>query len=152
MKNIEYEQLWEKWRNLIGDFMMEFSEVEYISYSLWLKKVNKNSPSHNFKARTCQVISQLNGKKDKNIKTLLERAIVIADKRNTIAHNPTLLQIFEDKEVKHLKPEFAISTYIKSDHIDILDLEEITAEVTDIKTQLYMSLGYLPIEDKMANK
>ena len=142
--NDSYTEVSLTWRNLIGDFMMEFSEIEYISYSLWADKVNKEKPSHNFKARTKQVISQLNNGDDIKIKKLLERSITIADKRNTIAHNPMLLKVFENETTNEQHPEFAISTYIEGDYIDLPELKELTAEVTDIKTQLYMSLGYLP--------
>lgn len=143
----EYQELWNKWRGLIGDFMMEFGEIEYISYSLWSKKVNKGTPDYNFKTRTRQVVSQLNGRNNKDIKDLLDKAITLADKRNTIAHNPTLLKIFEDKISINSKPEFAISTYVTGESIDLAELKELIAEVVDIKTQLYMSLGYLPYED-----
>ncbi len=136
------------WRNLIGDFMMEFSEIEYISYSLWADKVNNGKPSHNFKTRTKQVISQLNNGSELKTKNLLEKAVEIADKRNTIAHNPMLLQVFENEITNELHPEFAISTYIEGDYIDLPEMKELTAEATDIKTQLYMLLGYLPQYDK----
>ena len=62
MNDSEYKLVWDEWRNLIGDFMMEFGEIEYISYSLWSKKFKTGIPDHNFKARTSQVVSQLNGK------------------------------------------------------------------------------------------
>lgn len=142
--NDSYSEVSLTWRNLIGDLMMEFSEIEYISYSLWADKVKKENPSHNFKARTKQVISQLNSGNDIKTKELLERAITIADKRNTIAHNPMLLQAFENEITNELHPEFAISTYIEGDYIDLSELKELTAEAIDIKAQLYMSLGYLP--------
>jgi len=152
MAGSDYEDKWGIWRNLIGDFMMEFSEIEYISYSLWSSRVNKNTPSHNFKSRTKQVISQLNSKNDKKIKLLLEKALTISDKRNIVAHNPTLLQVFEDRETNKLYSEFAISTYVKGDYMNVAELEELTAEVRHIKTQLYMYLGYLPYEDKNRTK
>jgi phosphoenolpyruvate-protein kinase (PTS system EI component) len=142
--NDQYTEISLAWRDLIGDFMMEFSEIEYISYSLWYDKINTGKPSHNFKARTKQVISQLNSNTDKNIKVLLEKAISIADKRNTIAHNPMLLQVFENKITRELHPEFAIATYIDGDYIDLPEMKEITADLIDIKTELYMTLGYLP--------
>ena len=143
-KKTEYDRLWEKWRDLIGDFGMEFSEIEYISYSLWSKKINDGLPSHQFTARTKQVISKLSNKDDKHVKDLLKRAIKVAKKRNTIVHNPALMQVFQNKTTGNIQPEFTISTFVTGDSIDIFELQELTAEVTDIKTQLYMSLGYLP--------
>lgn len=150
MNDSLHTEIWLTWRNLIGDFMMEFSEIEYISYSLWVEqKVNKDkTPPNKFRLRTKQVISQLNNTNDNEIKLILERSIKLAEKRNTIAHNPTLLQIFENETTNELHREFAISTFIEGDYIDLPELKELTAEAIDIKTELYMKLGYLPYENK----
>ena len=149
MNDQDFKEQWTTWRNLIGDFMMEFSEIEYISYSLWAKKISGANPSHNFKERTKQVISQLNGAKNVKIKSNLEKAIALADKRNTIAHNPALMQIFINEETKEIYHELAISTFKEGDYIDLPELKELVAEAEDIKMQLYMQLGYLPHEDKI---
>lgn len=136
----------DKWRNLIGDFMLDFGEIEYISYSLWSQKYNTGLPPHNFTKRTRQVISKLCSRSDKDTISLLNRAIHLAKKRNTIAHNPLHLHVFEHKETKELYPEFLISSYLQKECIDDFELIELKAEATDIMTQLYLSLGYLPSE------
>ena len=148
MNDQDYKELWIVWRNLIGDFMIEFSEIEYISYSLWTKKVSNGDPSHSFKERTRQVVSQLNGSKNFEIKSNLERAIDLADKRNTIAHNPALMQIFINEKTNDIYHELSISTFKEGYYIDLPELKELVAEAGDIKTKLYMQLGYLPQEDK----
>lgn len=147
MNQIEYEDLWKKWRDLIGDFVMEFSEIEYISYSLWFKNINNGQPSHQFTARTNQVISKLNNKNYTPVKALLKKAIHIAKKRNAIVHNPALMKIFHDNETGVTQPQFSISTFVAGDSINLSELKELTAEVTSIKTKLYMILGYLPHQD-----
>jgi len=116
------------------------------------KTHNSGSPPHNFTKRTKQVISQLNNNKDENIISLLKNAIKLSKKRNTIVHNPMHLQVYQHNVTKELYPEFAIMSFVGNDYVDLPDLTEITAEVTDTMTQLYMTLGYLPIEDKVANK
>jgi len=148
MDELEYRELWATWRNLIGDFMMEFSEIEYISYTLWAQKVANGNPSYKFKTRTKQVVSQLNGADEKEVKKNLERAIELADKRNTIAHNPALMQVFVNEKTNEIYHELAISTFKEGDYIDLPELKELTAEACDIKTALYMKLGYLPYENQ----
>jgi len=145
-----HSEVWTTWRDLIGNFMMEFSEIEYISFSLWRGIFSNENPSHNFKKRTKRVISQLNGSDNIEIRKNLERAIDIADKRNTIAHNPTLMQIFINEETNQIYRELAISTFSEGNYIDLPEIKELTAEARDIKVQLYMKLGYLPQENKNA--
>jgi hypothetical protein len=150
MTESAHSEQWTTWRNLIGDFMMEFSEIEYISYSLWGKVLPDKNPSHNFKERTRQIISQLNGSRNIEVKKYLERATELADKRNTIAHNPALLQIFINEETNVIYRELAISTFSEGDYIDLPEIKELTTEARDIKVQLYMKLGYLPQENNNA--
>lgn len=148
MNDVSHEEIRIKWRNLIGDFMMEFGEIEYISYSLWSKQYKHKEPIHGFTKRTRQLISQLNNKKNKEVIRLLEDAINLAVYRNIIAHNPMLLMIFKQNAINVAYPEFSISAYMKDNCIHIDKLEELTAKATNIKTQLCMILGYLPQEDK----
>ncbi len=128
--------------------MMEFSEIEYISYSLWFSQKLSQKPPHSFKQRTDKVINSLDEKRDKSTIDLLFQAINLAKRRNTIAHNPTLLQIFENKDTNQLHREFAINTFLEGDYIDLPELKELVAEARDIKTQLYMKFGYLPLNNR----
>lgn len=147
MKDEDHDKIWTEWRNLIGDFMMEFSEIEFISFNLWSKKYPGQTPSHNFKERTNQVISQLNGNKNAKVQALLKKSVDLADRRNTVAHNPTLMQVFQKTDSEELLFEYAISSFSQADYVNLEDMKELVAEVTDIKTSIYMELGYLPHEE-----
>ena len=99
---------------------------------------------HNFKERAGQVISKLNGNKYKYLRELLERAVKISDKRNTIAHNPMQLHIQEHKKAGTLHPVFAVSSFMGGDYIDLIELKELVAEAVDISAGLYDASGYMP--------
>jgi hypothetical protein len=143
MNDSEFSDIQLAWRNQIGDFIVSFSEIEYISYTLWAEKINKDQAPHNFKDRARQVTSQLNGKKFITLKDLLERAIEIAGKRNTIAHNPMLIQIFQHHESKELNAEFAISSFSGEDYITLEQLISLVTEIEEIKIKLYKEIGLL---------
>ena len=73
----------------------------------------------------------------------------MADKRNTIAHNPMQAQVFQHGRTGELLVEMAISSATTADYIDDAELKELRAEAEDLVTRLYMSLGL--IENEASN-
>jgi len=89
-----------------------------------------------------QALRKLEPKNDAVI-SCLEAAYRMADKRNTIAHNPMQAQVFQHGRTGELLVELAISSVTIDDYIDDAELKELRAEAEDLVTQLYMSLGFV---------
>jgi hypothetical protein len=72
----------------------------------------------------------------------------MADKRNTIAHNPMQAQVFQHGRTGELLIELAISSQTNEDYIDDAELKELRAAMEDLVTRLYISLGIIKKEDR----
>lgn len=70
------------------------------------------------------------------------QSLRLADKRNTIAHNPIQVQVWEHSETGKVLFEHAITSTESADYIDDAELTELRAEAEDLSTCLYMALGY----------
>jgi hypothetical protein len=71
----------QKWRDLVGGFILAFGDIELITYRLWSERFKKKRPPNRFAARTKQILSQLNSKKPKNaeLRALLQEALASFD-------------------------------------------------------------------------
>jgi hypothetical protein len=79
----------------------------------------------------------------------LVEALRIADKRNTVAHNPMQAQVYRHSETGRFFIESAITSSTTNDYIDDLELIELRAAAEDIVTRLYMALGFISPETKV---
>ncbi|MGB2831504.1 MAG: hypothetical protein WBC07_01025 [Methylotenera sp.] len=144
----EFEIEQAKWRDLVGGFILAFGDIEVITHRLWRDYCNGKAPL--FKPRVEALLGALNKLEPKNdaVISCLEAAYRMADKRNTIAHNPTQAQVFQHGRTGELLIEMAISSATIDDYIDDADLKELRAEAEDLVTRLYMALGFI---EKKAN-
>lgn len=133
----------EKWRDLIGGFILAFGEIELFTYHLWADHFpNKKAPGY-FKPRTKALIAALKNNLEMNCNTIvpLEDAFTLADKRNTIAHNPTMVEVYEHSQTGQIVTKRGIFSRSDSDFIDDAELTELLAAADDIVARLYRQHG-----------
>jgi hypothetical protein len=133
-----------KWRDLVGGFILAFGEIELWSFRLWRDHVSSDPAPHNFKERTGRVLSALRqlGGDNQRVVEVLVQSLRLADKRNTIAHNPMQVQVWEHSKTGEVLFEHAITSTASADYIDDAELTELRAEAEELSTRLYMALGY----------
>lgn len=147
MELSEFELEQDKWRNLVGGFILAFGDVEVITHRLWKDHCKGKAPF--FKLRVEGLLNVLRKAQPRNDEVIacLETAYRMVDKRNTIAHNPMQAQIFQHGRTGELFVEMAISSVATEDYIDDAKLKELRAEAEDLVTRMYMSLGFIESTD-----
>jgi hypothetical protein len=81
--------------------------------------------------------------KNREVISAFVDALRIADKRNTVAHNPMQVQVFEHSKTGQILVEQAISSSTTDDYIDDAELMELRSEAEDLVVRLYMAIGFL---------
>ena len=139
-----------KWRDLVGGFILAFGDIELMSYRLWRDHVKTQPIPHSFRERTGPVLSALRrmGKEHERVVAALEQALRLADKRNTVAHHPMQVQVYEHSKTGELLFEHAITSETTGDYIDDAELTELRAEAEDLVAELYFALGYVDPRDR----
>ena len=137
------------WRDLVGGFMLAFGDIELISIRLWRLYLAGPFPIH-FKERTGRVLCELrrHGPEHDRLVALLEQSMKLADKRNTIAHHPMQVQVFQHSTTGEVLFEQAIASETGDDYIDDAELTELRAEAEDLVSRLFMILGYIDPRDR----
>lgn len=132
-----------KWRDLVGGFILAFGDIELQSFRLWRQHVRASPIPHNFKERTGRILAELrkHGSENEAAIEIFEQSLRLADKRNTVAHHPMQVQIFEHSKTGEMLLDEAIGSEINDDYIDDAELKELRAEAEDLASRLYMILG-----------
>jgi hypothetical protein len=141
-----------KWRDLVGGFILAFGDIDLISYRLWREHVGSHPIPHNFRERTGRVLSALRrtGANHDRVVAALEQALRLSDKRNTVAHHPMQVQVYQHSTTGELLLESVISSETTDDYIDDAELTELSAEAEGLVADLYMALGYIDPRDRDA--
>jgi hypothetical protein len=131
------------WRDLVGGFILAFGDIELISYRLWRENF-RDAPPTRFKERTRKLLGHLrqDESKHREVISAFVEALRIADKRNTVAHNPIQVQVFEHSKTGQLFVEQGILSETSTDYIDDAELTELRAATEDIVARLYMVIGF----------
>jgi hypothetical protein len=139
-----------KWRDLVGGFILAFGDIELITIRLWRDYVGESPTPHQFKERTGRVLSALRRAGDQHAAVIipLEEALRIADKRNTVAHHPMQVQVYQHSKTGEVLFEQAISSETTDDYIDDAELTELRAQAEDLVSRLYISVGYIDPRDR----
>jgi len=144
MADLSASDEYQKWRDLVGGFILAFGDIELITHQLWREYFEDQTPPVFFKERTSKLMGQLRHDEEANreIISALTEALRIADKRNTVAHNPMQVQVFEHSKTGELFFEQAISSATNDDYIDDLELMELRGKAEQLVSQLYMKIGF----------
>lgn len=146
MSHSEFELAQAKWRDLVGGFILAFGDVEVITHRLWRDYCNGKAPFFKRRVETLLEVLKKSAPRNDEVISCLESAYRLADKRNTIAHNPMQAQVFQHGRTGEMLVEMAIASETTEDYIDDAQLKELRAETEDIVTRLYMSLGLIEKE------
>jgi hypothetical protein len=139
-----------RWRDLVGGFILAFGDIELISIRLWRDHVGGPFP-HQFKDRTGQVLSALRkfGGQHDQLVGLLEESLRLADRRNTVAHHPMQVQVFEHSKTGQVFFSQAIVSESSGDYIDDAELSELRAATEDLVSRLFFSVGYVDPRERV---
>jgi hypothetical protein len=148
MSNADPIPEFKKWRDLVGGFILAFGDIELVTYRLWKELRPSTKAPQKFKPRANGVVESLRatdgGNDRQSLIKCLEEAIILADKRNTIAHSPMQLQIYEHTISGKLISELAIASETNDDYIDDAHMVELESQATELVARLYMELGMIP--------
>ena len=146
----DYETNIDKWKLLVGGFILSFGDIEMITYRLWCNLYGDREFPKQFSDRTGKLIGKLAEKESGNeaLIGLLKKANKLSNKRHTIAHNPMEVQVFEHTPTGRIFTESAIFSPINDDYIDDLELEELVAEAENLVADLFIEVGYVAKEAK----
>ena len=148
----ELTEIENKWQNLVGGLLLSFGKIEWFTYFLLHRLPTENIfesvKSLGFSKRT-NLIKQLlesgNLTVDlqTEIKTLLSQACGLADVRNTIAHNPLYLGLYNGEG--GIDFEYQISKCNKINPIEkpmkLTDLEKHYKRTLELANQCYELQG-----------
>ena len=142
MADESYVEEIETWKLLIGGFIMAFGEVELYTYKLWRDIFPGTEVRNEFKPRIDKLVGKLRGS---NLELngapcpieLLIQARALYDKRNTVAHSPMQVQVYEHTESKEIFTELAISSEKNDDYITDQELAELQNQTNVIVSGLF---------------
>ena len=138
----ESDVLKAKWRDLVGGFILAFGDIEFSTFFLWEKYYSQEQAPNNFKERTGKILGKLRADRDAGpavIESFVE-ALRIADKRNTVAHHPLQVQIFQHSETGKLITKLGISSETTDEFISDTELEALRIQTELLRTRIYRSL------------
>lgn len=143
----------DKWAHLIGQVMIGFGDIEYITLEcLHVFPTENIFPSvskMNLSPRIDLIInigeSKFQKEEEKNpIIDCLKKAKELATKRNLIAHNPMSMDVYanENDEIYGFK-EVIASLRNKNNKLHYEDLEQLAKDVEEVKQHLMYEFGRL---------
>lgn len=147
----DYEEEISQWRELVGGFILSFGDIEAISFRLWERFCPDPEAPDRFAERVSKLIGEIRKAHTNNpseadtnqeLIDLLISAIKLADKRNTVAHNPVNVQVYEHTPNGAIWAELAIQCRKTDAYIDDAELKELAAESEDLMSQLYLKAGW----------
>jgi hypothetical protein len=101
-----------KWRDVVGGLILAFGDIEVVSHKLWSRYFPSTEPPIHFRERTGKLL--WHARQDARVRepalTALESSLRLADRRNTIAHNPMQVQVYRHSNLGRLVLQLAIST------------------------------------------
>jgi hypothetical protein len=132
----------ERWSTLIGRFILAFGEIELLSFALWRKYYPNSPPPHNFKERTGSVLAKLRTEvvPNRELVALFEESLRLADKRNTVAHHPMCVQVFEHTQTGEHMLELAIRSETQDEYITDEQLKLLGESTRELARRMYQTL------------
>jgi len=141
-----------EWEALVGHTIVRFGEIEYITIKclelLPQDRIAATAARMPFAQRVNLVLEILEGRKitSKYVQQLvrhLVRARQLAEKRNLIAHNPVMLEIYSNRDETEARTRYAIASARGGGKpITLEDLKELAAEVDDLAASMWLCFNY----------
>lgn len=133
----------------MGKALLRFGDIELISIKClaWIPKdkIGAAAAKLNFGSRVDLLLELLEAReaRDAHLETIMigmKRAKELARKRNLIAHNPVLLNLYvNDDETEQLVQYSISSARSEGQTIDLDELREFADEVSDLSSTLWMA-------------
>jgi hypothetical protein len=131
-----------KWRDLVGGFILAFGDIEIVSHKLWTRYFPLHEPPVHFRDRTSKLL--FHARTDPQVKApaiaALESSLRLADRRNTIAHNPMQVQVYRHSVLGRLVLQLAISSPTSDEFITDEQLQALRTEAEEIASTLYANI------------
>ena len=138
-----------KWRDLVGGFILAFGEIELFTYLMWPSCYPKQEVPDKFADRISQLVDALKKKQPRSAAVIgaLREAKGLAKRRNTIAHNPASVQVYEHTKTGELFFERAIQARRGKDYITDAELQKLRNKAEDLARRLYGNVGVFNDKD-----
>lgn len=141
-----------EWYGVVGKAIVGFGELELVTYKclahLPSDKIADTSSRLGFALRVDLIVEILEGREAASELTaefvrLLKRARVLAQTRNDIAHNPVMLNVFENDTSGDLSLQRCIATARGGRIIDLAAAKEFADEVESLAADMWLAIGKL---------
>jgi hypothetical protein len=139
----------EEWEALVGKALLRFGDIELVSIKClaWLPKdkIGATTARMDFGRRVDLLIELLEARegRDSHLDAILsgmKQAKGLARKRNLIAHNPVMLNLYVNEDETQHMAEYSISSArSEGQTMDLAELKEFAAEVDDLSATLWMA-------------
>lgn len=135
-----------EWEALIGRALISFGEIELITHK-WLSHFPKDAVARSggrlaFGRRVDLILEILAGRELDAVGTefasALRREKVLAETRNTVAHNPVMLSVYSNEAMDDVLLEQSISSIRGDRVIDLAKMKEFAAETGDLAAKMWM--------------
>lgn len=136
------------WESLVGKAILRFGDIELVSLKclevIPADKVAESTARLAFAQRAELLIEILEARVDRtrDLNQLLDcfkRAKPLAKKRNLIAHNPVMLDIFVNEDETQMLAEDSITHARSGETMGLEDLKEFAAAVEDLSSELWLT-------------
>lgn len=142
-------EILEQWRNLIGLFFVSFAKIEHttcISIKAFSEEnISNTANSLPFTLRVellMEIIVKkkyIESEKLNKLLNLLKQSLKLSEKRNIIAHNPILLDIYTDESEQLKEREVIVSKRNCKKRIHLEDLKKMVDEANKLSEELHDS-------------
>ena len=134
----------EKWKNKIGEMIVNFGEIERATYQVWVYygKEIKDAPKE-FTRRCGKVIglidrdSSIDGKTKEMVKDAFSRANELAQQRNDYAHNPVQVNLYEHPDTKELSVAAEVNQVLSGETLSYEQLCALVDEINNLAENIY---------------
>jgi hypothetical protein len=136
------------WESLVGKAILRFGDIELVLIKclevIPADTIAESTARLGFSQRAELLIEILEARTDRtpDLNQLLEclkRAKPLANKRNLIAHNPVMLDIFVNEDETQMVAEHSISHARSGETMSLEDLKEFAATVEDLSSELWLT-------------
>lgn len=136
------------WEALVGKAILRFGDIELVSIKclevIPADAIAESTARLGFAQRANLLIEILEARVDRTpdldqLLACFKRAKPLATKRNLIAHNPLMLDIFVNEDETQMLAEHSITHARSGETMGLEDLKEFAAAVEDLSSELWLT-------------